>query len=52
MSVRNLINPKLQDGKLIYLENDSDTIVVVLTERMINKYEESLLKKEETSKPA
>lgn len=52
MSVKNLINPKLQTGNLIYLEHDSDQITVELTNNMLNKYEESLLKKEEANKPA
>lgn len=52
MSVRNLINPKLQTGNLIYLEQDSDRITVELTNNMLNKYEESLLKKEDKTKPA
>lgn len=52
MSVRNHINQKLQNGKLVYLESDNDRITVKLTETMLNKYEESLLRKEDNSTEA
>ncbi|MDR6555488.1 hypothetical protein [Paenibacillus qinlingensis] len=52
MSIRQYINPKLQNGKLIYLEDDADRITVKLTETMLNKYEESLLRKEDNKTEA
>lgn len=49
ISVKDIINPKLKTGKLIYLENDEDKITVELTNNMLEKFEDSLLRNDDKS---